>query len=197
MARTVQEEAMKLRRNLDMVYQAGVDDEQSHFWDVFQNKGARDNYSYAFYGSRWSDDIFNPAHRIKGECQQIFRNSGITTIEQTIEVVGSIAYGFQSSAVVTIKNLNLTGAKSVNNMFQSASSVTSIGFTGTLKINGLNLSPCPNLTKASLKSLVEVLEDKTKDTSGTEWIVTVGATNKATLTDDEWAPAKDKGWTVE
>jgi hypothetical protein len=66
-----------------------------------------------------------------------------------------------------------------------------------LKINGLNLSPCPNLTKASLKSLVEVLEDKTKDTSGTEWIVTVGATNKATLTDDEWAPAKDKGWTVE
>ena len=92
--------------------------------------------------------------------------------------------------------MDLTDASAINNCFYAASDVESITFTGLLKINGLSLNYCTNISKESLLSLIEVLEDKTGDTSGTEWVVTIGSTNKAKLTDDELLVARNKGWTV-
>lgn len=62
--------------------------------------------------------------------------------------------------------------------------------------NGLNVQWSKKLTHDSLMSIINALADKTADTSGTEWIVTIGETNKAKLTADELAVADAKGWQV-
>ena len=49
----------------------------------------------------------------------------------------------------------------------------------------------------SVRKIFNALEDKTTDTSGTVWKVTLGTANKAKLSADELKIATDKGWSVE
>lgn len=57
---TVKEEAIKLRQNIDAVYEAGKKAEHNRFWDFWQNNGKRRVYDYAFYGLDLKD--FYPKH---------------------------------------------------------------------------------------------------------------------------------------
>lgn len=251
MARTVQEEATKLRQNLDRVYQAGYnagaqtgggggyteedvnmayargfnegteegivtgkDIERNLFWETFQGFGSRTNYAYAFRYAYWTDDIFHPIHQIKGNCKQIFSSTNITHVDVPIIVDGDIDFGFQSANIKTISLLDLTNVDVISKAFNNNTVLESVSFltpedlanhlnpeyTGekkyTIKVTGLDFSSCTKLSKESLLSLVYALDDKTDDTSGTEWIVTIGNTNKAKLTADELAVAVNKGWTV-
>lgn len=66
----------------------------------------------------------------------------------------------------------------------------------TIGGNGFNVQWSTKLTHDSLMSIIDALADKTGDTSGTEWVVTVGSENKAKLTDDELDIAQNKGWQV-
>lgn len=43
---------------------------------------------------------------------------------------------------------------------------------------------------------MNALQDKSADTSGTAWKVTVGETNLAKLTTEEINAVKQKGWTI-
>lgn len=84
-----------------------------------------------------------------------------------------------------------------NSTFGYCSELEYIGFEGVMAKNGLNLQWSTKLSAQSLLSLINVLEDKSSDTSGTVWKVTIGSTNKAKLTEEELLIAQNKGWYIE
>lgn len=79
------------------------------------------------------------------------------------------------------------------NSFRGCSNLEHIIFSGVIGTN-LSLSACTKLDHDSLMSVINCLEDKTSDTSGTDWVVTLGSTNLAKLTEEEQEIAKGKGW---
>ena len=58
---TVKDEAIKLRQNIDAVYEAGL----KKVWGDFTDKGNRTRYSYLFYGFIISKDTFCPMFDIR------------------------------------------------------------------------------------------------------------------------------------
>lgn len=80
-------------------------------------------------------------------------------------------------------------------VFHACEPLKQITFAGTIGKNGLNLA-YSTLDHDSVMSVVNALEDKTGDTSGTTWLVTLGNKNIAQLSDAEKAMATEKGWTL-
>lgn len=87
------------------------------------------------------------------------------------------------------------GQTSFSNWFYNCSSLENVTFEGTINASGLNVSWSP-LTHDSLMNIINCLADKSTDTNGTTWAVTLGTTNLAKLTDAEKAIATQKGWTL-
>ena len=84
-----------------------------------------------------------------------------------------------------------------NNTFSYHRIVRLILLEGTvIGKNGFNVQWATALPKEDLIGILNALEDKTSDTSGTQWVVTLGTTNLAKLTDIEKAIATEKGWTL-
>ena len=80
--------------------------------------------------------------------------------------------------------------------FGNCESLTHMLVEGVIGQNGFDVHWSP-LDIESLVSIMNALQDKTTDTSGTVWKVTLGAANKAKLSADELKMATDKGWIVE
>jgi hypothetical protein len=72
-------------------------------------------------------------------------------------------------------------------------SLEEIRFEGVIAKNGLNLQWSP-LSHDSLVSIIDCLQDKSADTSGTVWKVTVGSANLAILTTEDFENIQAKGW---
>lgn len=231
MAGTLREEAVKLRENLDKVYDAGKDAEWSDFWDTYQNNGKRANYNYAFYSMYWNDKTFRPKHSIVStSATQIFRGSAISDIGKIMKDNG-VAFDFSranatfqytfyecdtatlptidaSSAIkldttfgamsnlVTIDKLILGASTTYTTPFSGARELKNLIVEGTIGQNGFSVVNSSNLTHDSLMSIINALADYSEDTSGTKWVVTLGSTNKAKLTEAELQIANNKGWTV-
>lgn len=79
--------------------------------------------------------------------------------------------------------------------FNGLANLTHVIFEGVIGKNGLSLQ-WSDLDYESLTSIKNCLEDKSTDTSGTTWTVTVGTTNKAKYTDEDILEIQAKGWTV-
>lgn len=109
-------------------------------------------------------------------------------------------YWFQTnSSLVTIDKLicNPNMTKNYTNCFSGCTALENITIEpNTIGNNGLNFNPCTKLTVDSLVSILNGLVDKSSDTSGTSWVLTLGATNLAKLTNEEKAIATEKGWTL-
>jgi hypothetical protein len=82
----------------------------------------------------------------------------------------------------------------LSSTFQNAQGLINVIFEGVIGQNGLNLQWSPKLSHDSLMSVINCLQDKSEDTSGTQWVVTLGADNLAKLTNEEQQIAYDKGW---
>ena len=80
--------------------------------------------------------------------------------------------------------------------FRGCGALENLTIEGTIGQNGFNVQWSTLLTYNSLMSIINALKDYSADTSGTEWIVTIGSTNKAKLTDIELDIAQNKGWQV-
>ena len=74
--------------------------------------------------------------------------------------------------------------------------LTKLIVSGTIAKNGFNVQRSEWLNYASLVSIKNALADKSQDTSGTQWIITVGSTNKAKYTEADLDEISAKGWTV-
>lgn len=75
MAGTIKEEAIKLRQNIDKVYEAG----RQSFHDDYQQGGTRTDYGTAYAGVGWTKDTFKPKYNIQPtNAYMMFRGSCIT-----------------------------------------------------------------------------------------------------------------------
>lgn len=138
MAGTVQEEALKLRENIDEVYASGKQDEWSVFWDSYQQNGTRTNYEGAFDGKGWDDNNFKPKYDIINigdySCSQSFRQSKITDLKGILEkqkveynTKGATRFvnTFQACDVTRIPTLYLDSCSTLQNCF-TASTISEI-----------------------------------------------------------------------
>ena len=128
--------------------------------------------------------------------QECFGSAHITRIGVMDIRKSSNKYGiFSTDWLETIDELIVDEKYVFNSIFASSSKLTNLKITGTIGQNGFSVSPCKNLTHDSLMSIINALQDKTTDTSGTTWKVTLGSTNVAKLTTEELAQIEAKGWT--
>ena len=103
---------------------------------------------------------------------------------------------FYYSEIVTIDKLVFPSEADISNMFSGAQLLTNITIQGTIKQNGLDLSWCNLLTRKSLLSFLNALEDKSGDKSGTTWTFIMGGTNLTKLSAADKNIATAKGWTL-
>lgn len=182
-------------------FEAGKKAEQSDFWDIFQQNGNRKEYSRAFYSSSransgWNDDNYNPKYPIivsGTSSPNTFWASLITDTKVPIIVRDNAsAYGlFGSSAVHTVRKLVLEGT-----VFSWQYTFTDCGLLENITIEGniytsLSFLNSSKLTKESLMSIINALA-----VVSTTQTLTLNATAKARLTDEEKAIATNKGWTI-
>lgn len=112
--------------------------------------------------------------------------------------VGSLTTTFAYGEIFNIDKLIVKETTAfISNTFQNQSKLEEIRFEGVIGVNDLNLQWSTKLSHESLMSIINCLQDKSGDTSGTTWKVTIGSTNLAKLTEEEVEIAKNKGWTVE
>ncbi len=109
----------------------------------------------------------------------------------------------KASAYVVARNSNLkrleikvSKTTAYNNVFSKDTALEELYITGTIGKNGFSVSDSPKLTYDSLMGIINALYDYSEDTSGTTWKVTLGATNKGKLTDEELQIAYSKNWAV-
>ncbi len=98
--------------------------------------------------------------------------------------------------LISIDSLVCRSADTYRTPFQNCASLTDIKIEGIIGRNGFSVQWSTNLTVESLLSILNALQDKTGDTSGTEWVISIGNTNIAKLSETDLAIAWNKGWDV-
>lgn len=197
MAGTFKEEALKLRENLDKVYDAGYAEgaqvaagdmydsgfsagqkaEYDAFWDEYQRESI-DNWEYAFYGLPWNDKTYKPKHPIIGGISNTFRAGRFKNTIVPIIVEGGTSQAFAYSQVVTIPHIDLTNATNTSTCFNNANRLVDVTFAGTI-LTTINLQSASGLSVASMKSAILHLANY----AGTE----KANVNALYFTEDCWA----------
>lgn len=127
----------------------------------------------------------------------IFRDSFITDYPYIdLSSANSVVYAFYSCKGVNL-TLKLGANTTYSNTFQNSSSFVKLIIEGTIGQNGFNVQWATKLDYESLLSIKNALADKSKDTSGTTWVVTVGSANKAKYTEKDIEEIKAKGWDIQ
>ena len=156
---------------------------------------------YAFYRQFWTDKIYKPKYIIKfsaSGANSAFSYSYITDTIVDIDASGSkLENTFNGASLVIIRKLIVTTATTYISTFEGCTSLEILIIEGTIGKNGFNVQWSKKLTHESLMSIINALEDKSEDTSGTEWKVTIGTSNMGKLTTEELQIAYDKGWVIE
>lgn len=208
-------------------YKEGTKSEYDKFWDIFQDYGNRTEYECGFTGIGWNDENCKIKYKkIKNNNMYMFFRSNrslnaLVDVEIDTSDCKSFSYAFMYSFVKYIPFLDMSKCTSCsmvfhscnylqtlsiksskttpfdNTVFQYAPKIENFNVTGTIGVNGFNVQWSPLLTRESLLSILNALEDKSADTSGTTWIVTIGSENIAKLDEEtELSIAWQKGWEV-
>ncbi len=216
-------------KNILITAQGGNNDE---FWDVYQEKGNKTNYSFAFSGKGWNDETFKPKYDIAAKnTYHLFSGTGITDLVKLLSDAGvcldlsqatSADYLAQGNVdLTTLPTLDLRGRVNVNYLlydcndlqliekvilkddglqqfnlysFRDLPALEEIRFEGKIGQNGFNIQWSKKLSRESLLNIIEALQDKSQDTSGVVWLVTLGPENLEKLTENELAIIENKGW---
>lgn len=147
------------------VFDAGKETLKRNFWEKFQSGGTRSNWQYAFYGSWWNDEIYDPIYQIRigNSNTNMYYDAKITNTKVSLDASGTkLNYTFRESKIETIPELKVTTETDINNAFTSANSLKNITIVGTLSKN-VKINACP-LTANSIKNIISALCDY----SGTE-----------------------------
>ncbi len=86
------EKLTAIAENQEKVYDKGRQDEWSDFWDIYQEKGNRSMYYYAFAGLGWNDKTFFPKYDIVPRYSAInmFNYAEITDLVRLLEEQGRV-----------------------------------------------------------------------------------------------------------
>lgn len=147
------------------VYDAGKSVGLDDFWDLYQNKGRRAYYRYAFAGEGWTNDTFKPRYDItptntcygmfwdcgvKGDLVEILNDLGITL---DLSKATSYHYLFDGADFTRLGVINLTGTTTLSYAFQGMGSLVTIDKL-IIKSDGSNTF---SSTFKSLPSLENIL----------------------------------------
>lgn len=214
-----------IAENEQKVYDAGKQAEYDEFWDSYQQNGKRTKYSHAFAGSGWNDITYNPKYPIvavgnadfvyaysavkkigdlnlskaTGGLNQIIRQC--TELEEIGEIIindsiTTLSTSFYSNhKLKTIKKLKFGTIRTFTNTFVGDSSLVNIVLEGTIA-GDISFQNSSLLSKESLISIMTALKDFSSDTSGKEYVLTIGEDNKNKLTETELNIAYSKGWVI-
>lgn len=145
---TVASELIRAKEDYREVYNAGIDKgkaiggydqgledgkqaEYDAFWDIYQEKGKRVHYAYAFAGGGWTKDTFKPKYQLNNitNCLYMFccfnlpaGNGGLYDLKQglsdmdivfDISKATNIANMFSSSKISVVPTLDCSGMETV------------------------------------------------------------------------------------
>lgn len=136
--------------------------EKAVLWDGIQNFGTRTSYPYAFYGTTWTDDIYDPQYDItatanNGANSLFAHNSNITNTKVSISVSNTTNMMFYKCLnLVTIYKLIVTrDTLFPNNTFAECSALQNITIDGEIGSTiSFKFSP---LTVESMKNIIDHL----------------------------------------
>lgn len=176
-------------------YEEGKQAAYDAFWDSFQVNGTKRNYNYAFAGTGWQDDTFNPKYPIVAESAQytFYYNTNITSTKVPITIDASIAPYFFGACrnLVTIPSLTVPANLKYEKMFSNCGSLQNITFTedSVIDKDGLSFSVCTLLTRESVQSILNALSS-----NGTGKTITFNkAMHTRLLESGEWNAEDENG----
>lgn len=125
------EKLTAIAENQPKVYDKGKYDEWSYFWDIYQEKGTRGMYFYAFAGYAWEDNIFRPKYDMKllYSNTNMFNYSCLTDLAELFEKQGVI--------LDTSRATNLTNAFSNMQSCTRLPAIDTSGITLTSYCNAI------------------------------------------------------------
>lgn len=128
--------------------------------------------------------------------QELFSNAPNITRVGVIDIrkATNVSNMFAWSNAKTIDKIIVTETTPMNYFPGAMPELENITIEGTIGQNNFNVQYSTKLTHDSLMSIINALQDKSTDTSGTVWTVTLGPTNIAKLTAEEQQIAHKKGW---
>lgn len=129
--------------------------------------------------------------RTFADCQ--FTHIGVLDFSNVTSINTTFA---NSSNLETIDKIILKddGSNTFSSVFTNLTALKNITFEGVIGKNGISFQWSNSLTHESLVSIINALQDKSGDTSGTVWKVTVGSTNYKKLTTEDLQNIQAKGW---
>ena len=182
-------------------HENGLNEAWHNFWDAFQENGNRKIYNSSFCG--WTDEYYNPKYPIvidyAGNPGNTYNASKITDtkVPITVSCQTLMTMFANSTSLVTIPYLDISNVtKLIDRCFSSTTALQNLTMVGSINANGFTVSNCKKLTHTSLLSILTALADKTGDTTGTDWVCTLGTDNLNKLTNAEIAIATEKGWSL-
>jgi hypothetical protein len=88
---SIEEKLQIISDNTPKVYESGKKEGMSYFWNKYQDLGARTGYSYAFAGSGWTDELFEPKFNMAVKnANRMFASSNIENLKALLEKRGII-----------------------------------------------------------------------------------------------------------
>lgn len=216
--------AGKFKVIADRVYEKGMSDKESQFWDELQWNGTRKVYSYAF--ARWNSEYIRPKYKvvIAGDYNHIFAYcnkvkkvekeyfdfsggadfacsalfNSCSELEEIEDVGLSLREYYQTFSyngnLHTIEKLNVKETCGYQDAFHRCSSLKKIHFDGIIAKN-ISFVYCSLLTIESLDNIIEHLKDFTAAGNGSATI-TLHDDSKALLGEEGLKRITDKGWEV-
>ena len=158
-------------------------------WDAILNKGKRTNYDYAFSNTNFTNNSFNPKHKITPvSADRMFMNSQIEEIKNIdfSQCTGSFVYTFhgceellmidcfdassakaltstfvQCEKLRTINKIVLTSNMTYTNPFSGCQKLTHFGVEGEIGNSGLNFASSKRLSKDSICRIINCLSNNT------------------------------------
>ncbi len=181
------------------VYGAGKEAERDAFWDIYQQNGTRTLWIYGFYGDGWTDETYKPKYPIttSGAFGQMYGYCNITdTLIPLKFKYHASTQVFRDSTIKNIPSITVEHGQTFSNWFVNCYDLENVTFVDCEIEQNISFSHSKKLTKSCLLHILEKLADKTQDTSGTEWVCTLGTDNLNKLSEAEIAVATGKGWSL-
>lgn len=176
------------------------------FKDVDENTRAS-YYTFAWYGrlSRLNDPVDMTELCVRMDFSRCLSMNGTFLCASlknvTVDCSAAISLNntFNCSDSGKLQNIRLkiteNCVRMINAFYYCRSNVILFTEGSVIACNGLNVQ-WADLTHESLMSILNALQDKSEDTSGTVWTITIGSTNYAKLSTEEIEIAEKKGWVV-
>lgn len=175
--------------------ESGRSEQHARFWNSYQQNGNRRSYTAAF-GYAWTDECYDPLYPVicngTGGNNLFQYNTNITDTKGPITFGTSASYAFNWCNKLKRTHIVVNKSTTFTSTFSNCTSLEDLIVDGTIGQNGFDVSGCP-LTVESVLSVLHALEDKSGDTSGTDWLVKLGSANLA-LVGSDCEIATSKGW---